>query len=94
MATAAEYPRTGARMANLPGCRFDHAFFTNMALVMLVTVFVGFAHTYYLAGLFRAPLPNRIIHIHGAIAINSRRPLGPLSICATLIKTLSSALLR
>jgi len=38
-----------------------------MALVMLVTVFVGFAHTYYLAGLFRATLPSRIIHIHGAV---------------------------
>jgi len=38
-----------------------------MALVMLVTVFVGFAHTYFLAGLFRAPLPSRIIQIHGAV---------------------------
>ena len=67
MATAAEYSRTGARTANLPGRRFDHVFFTSMALVMLVTVFVGFAHTYYLAGLFRAPLPSRIIHIQGAV---------------------------
>jgi len=67
MATAAEYPRTGARTANVPGRRFDHVFFTSMALVMLVTVFFGFAHSYYLAGLFRAPLPSRIIHIHGAV---------------------------
>ena len=67
MATAAEYPRTGTRTANLPGRRFDHVFFTSMALVMLVTVFVGFAHTYFLAGLFRAPLPSRIIQIHGAV---------------------------
>src|SRR5580698_9819445 len=67
MATAAESSRTGARGANLPGRRFDHVFFTSMALVMLVTVFVGFAHTYYLAGIFRAPLPSRIIHIHGAV---------------------------
>jgi hypothetical protein len=67
MATAAEYYRTGARTTNLPGRRFDHVFFTGMALVMLVTVFVGFAHTYYLAGLFRAPLPSRIIQIHGAV---------------------------
>jgi hypothetical protein len=57
----------GARTSNLPGRRFDHVFFTSMALVMLVTVFVGFAHTYYLAGLFRAPLPSRIIHVHGAV---------------------------
>ena len=67
MAKAAQYSRTGARTANLPGRRFDHVFFTSMALVMLVTVFVGFAHTYYLAGLFQAPLPSRIIHIHGAV---------------------------
>jgi hypothetical protein len=67
MATAAEYPQTGARTSNLPGRRFDHVFFTGMALLMLATVFVGFAHTYYLAGLYRAPLPSRIIHIHGAV---------------------------
>jgi hypothetical protein len=33
---------------------------------MVVTVFVGFSRTYYLAGMLHAPLPNRIIHIHGA----------------------------
>jgi hypothetical protein len=54
-------------MANLPGRRYDHVFFTSMALVMLLTVFVGFARTYYLAGLFWAPLPSAIIHIHGAV---------------------------
>jgi hypothetical protein len=66
MATVAHSP-TGVRTSNLPGRRYDHVFFTSMALVMLVTVFVGFAHTYYLAGLIRAPLPSRIIHIHGAV---------------------------
>ena len=49
-----------------PGRRFDHIFFSTMALLMLVTVFVGFARTYYLAGLFQAPLPSLIIHLHGA----------------------------
>jgi FtsH-binding integral membrane protein len=34
---------------------------------MLAAVFVGFAPTYYLAGVFRAPLPSPIIHIHGAL---------------------------
>lgn len=34
---------------------------------MLASVFVGFAPTYYLAGVFNAPLPNIIIHIHGAV---------------------------
>jgi hypothetical protein len=51
----------GARTANLPGRRFDDVFLTAMALVMPVTVFVGIAHTYYLSGLFRVPLPNRNI---------------------------------
>lgn len=38
-----------------------------MALLMLVTVFVGFAPTYYFAGVFHAPLPSLIIHVHGAV---------------------------
>ena len=38
-----------------------------MVLLILATVFVGFARTYFLAGLFRAPLPNLLIHIHGAV---------------------------
>jgi len=37
-----------------------------MALSMLATVFVGFAHSYYLAGIFGAPLPSLTIHLHGA----------------------------
>jgi FtsH-binding integral membrane protein len=52
--------------ATLPGRRFDHFFFSGMALLMLATVFLGFARTYYLAGVFHAPLPSLIIHLHGA----------------------------
>ena len=33
---------------------------------MLVSVFIGFARSYFLAGVLRAPLPNLLIHIHGA----------------------------
>jgi hypothetical protein len=47
--------------------RSDDLFFSGMALVSLITVLVGFARTYFLAGLFRAPLPNLLIHIHGAV---------------------------
>jgi len=54
-------PATG-----IPGRRFDHVFFSGMALLLLVTIFVGFAPTYYLAGVFHAPLPSLIIHLHGA----------------------------
>jgi hypothetical protein len=50
----------------LPDRRYDHYFFSGMALLMLATVFEGFARTYYLAGVFHAPLPSLIIHVHGA----------------------------
>src|SRR4029077_14947095 len=45
--------------------RFDNLFSTGMLLVMLGTVFLAFAKTYFLAGVFRAPLPNLLIHMHG-----------------------------
>jgi len=35
-----------------------------MAAVFLVVIFTGFARTYYLAGVFNAPLPNLLVHIH------------------------------
>ena len=38
-----------------------------MAVSCLVVVFIGFARTYYLAGVFKAPLPNLLVHIHGAV---------------------------
>jgi len=50
----------------LPGRRYDHFFFSGMALLILATVFAGFARTYFLAGIFRAPLPSLIIHLHAA----------------------------
>jgi hypothetical protein len=65
--TAASHPSNPAKLATrLPGCRFDHLFFSAMALLIMSTVFVGFARTYYLAGMFHAPLPNLVIHLHGA----------------------------
>ena len=64
MSTVLAEPRVSPGPA--PGRRYDHLFFTAMALLILVSVFIGFARTYYLAGVFHAPLPSRIIHIHGA----------------------------
>jgi hypothetical protein len=58
MATAAGRPRLHAG--------YDNLFFSGMAAVALIVVMVGFARTYFLAGLFRAPLPNLLVHIHGA----------------------------
>lgn len=46
---------------------FDNLFFPGMAVLILATVFLGFTRTYFLAGVFRAPLPNLIVHVHGAV---------------------------
>src|SRR5215471_4950409 len=67
MSTIAANPRVFSKPASaLPRRRFDHIFFSMTALMMGATVYVGFAPTYYMAGIFRAPLPSTIIHIHGA----------------------------
>lgn len=47
--------------------RYEQLFFSGMALLILAIVFLGFARTYFLAGVFRAPLPNLLIHLHGAV---------------------------
>jgi len=67
LATLTVQPQQSVRpIPGPPGRRYDHYFFSVMALLMLFTVFVGFARSYFLAGVFRAPLPSLIIHIHGA----------------------------
>src|SRR5437899_12549036 len=67
MATVVARPSSAEKLViGLPGRRYDHFFFSGMALLIMLTVFVGFAHTYYMAGIFHAPLPRAIIHIHGA----------------------------
>src|SRR5260370_9948979 len=68
MATAVAHRSNPAKPAvGLPGRRYDHLFVAAMALRVLATFFGGFARTYYLAGVFHAPLPSRIIHVHGAV---------------------------
>ena len=68
MATTIAGPRSFAKPnAAVPGRRFDHYFFSGAAWLMLASVLLGFGPTYYLAGVFNAPLPSRIIHIHGAV---------------------------
>lgn len=51
----------------LPGTRYDRPFFAAMAVLLTSAMVVGFAHTYFLAGVFTAKLPGVIIHIHGAV---------------------------
>src|SRR5215472_12102682 len=46
--------------------RSDNLFFSGMAAIALIVILIGFARSYFLAGLFRAPLPNLLVHIHGA----------------------------
>ena len=47
--------------------RLDRYFFPGMAILILGTVFLGFARTYFLAGIFKAPLASWILHVHGAV---------------------------
>lgn len=58
-------------MASIGGRPFrEHAddyFFSGMVLLILGFVFIGFAHTYYLAGVFHAKLPSPLVHVHGAL---------------------------
>jgi len=39
----------------------------SIAAVSLIVVLVGFARTYFWVGVFWAPLPNLLLHIHGAV---------------------------
>ena len=46
----------------------EHLFFSGIAGLIALVVFIGFARTYYLAGLFDAkPLAAPIVHVHGAV---------------------------
>jgi FtsH-binding integral membrane protein len=68
MGIAVAQPRASVRpSAAIPGRRFDHLFFSLGTLAMAISVVVGFGPTYFFAGVFRAPLPSTVIHVHGAI---------------------------
>ena len=45
----------------------DRVFFSGIALLVLIAVSVGFARTYFLAGVFWAKLPSVMVHLHGAL---------------------------
>jgi FtsH-binding integral membrane protein len=68
MATnVAHSPALAKPVASVPGRRYDHYFFSGTAWLMLACVVLGFGPTYYFAGIFNAPLPSPIIHIHAAV---------------------------
>lgn len=50
--------------------RSDDVFFPGMALLILIVVFIGFAQSYFLPGMVLAPLPNKLVHIHGALFVS------------------------
>src|ERR1700676_6493 len=69
MATEAVQPNLAStthhvRPVNRKAERF---FFGGMAILLCVVVVIGFARTYFLAGMMRAPLPSPILHVHGAV---------------------------
>jgi hypothetical protein len=45
----------------------ERVFYSGMAILLCVCVFIGFSPTYYRAGMMRANLPSPILHIHGAV---------------------------
>jgi hypothetical protein len=47
-----------------PKVQSDRIFYPAMCLLVLVTVWMGFAKSYYAAGLVHANLPSAIVHVH------------------------------
>jgi len=45
----------------------DDYFFAGMSLLILGSVLLGFAHSYYLAGTIHARLPSAVIHVHAVV---------------------------
>jgi hypothetical protein len=45
----------------------ERVFYSGMAVLLCACVYVGFAPTYVRVGMFRASLPSRVLHIHGAV---------------------------
>lgn len=65
MSTASTLPSASTR--TLPGRRYDRVFFPILSLLVLGIVFLGFAKSYFLAGMMHAPLPSRTVHVHGVV---------------------------
>jgi hypothetical protein len=61
MSTTFSLPRT---------LRPDDVFFPAMGFLILSVVVLGFAQTYFFAGMLRAQLPSTLVHIHGALFVS------------------------
>jgi len=66
VATDAMRQQVAVRRERPANPAWDRVFFCAMIVVLWATVLFGFAKTYFLAGMVRAPLPNLLIHVHGA----------------------------
>jgi hypothetical protein len=73
----------GRESAGQPvGNRYDRYFFSGMALLILGTVLLGFAKSYFLAGMVRTRLPNLLIHVHAVLFVSW---IGLLVVQASLV---------
>jgi hypothetical protein len=45
-------------------------FFVSMAAVAGIAILIGFARTYFLAGMILAPLPSLLVHIHAVVYLS------------------------
>jgi hypothetical protein len=67
---SAETVVAGARIAMGSAAqewRRDRWFFTGMAVAAVLTIFIGFAPSYYLKGVFGAPPISTFLHLHGIL---------------------------
>jgi len=51
---------------HVPNRKWDRVFFSTMILLLWATILFGFSKSYFMAGMVAAPLPNWLIHVHGA----------------------------
>ncbi len=67
METLTGEKRGAAARAGGSSRRRERLFYTGMAVVFVVTVFAGFARTYYLRPYFDASSLPRLLHLHGLV---------------------------
>ena len=60
-------PAVGSKPAYRPVNRTaERIFYSSMAVLLCICVYIGFSPTYFKAGMIHAPLPSPILHFHGA----------------------------
>jgi len=59
--------RGTAARAGIGNRRRERLFYTGMAVAFVVTVFAGFARTYYLRPYFGTPALTPLLHLHGVV---------------------------